>query len=67
MDYKIERKLYLKEFKKRLDKYINHPLHNYKPTNFNYLSQGGQSKVLSFHSNSLKTDLVIKIYPSKFF
>jgi hypothetical protein len=66
MDSKIEKKIYLKEFKKRLDQYINHPLHNYKPSNFNFLSQGGQSKVLSFYSENLKTDLVIKIYPGKF-
>ncbi|CDW79880.1 kelch motif family protein [Stylonychia lemnae] len=67
MDFKIQKKLYLKEFNKNLEKYVNHPLHEYKPANIQFLAQGGQSKILSFYSENMKRDLVIKIYQAKYF
>lgn len=46
---------------------MNHPLNSYKPTNFKWKGQGGQSKVLGFYSVSRKKDLVVKIYPALYY
>lgn len=63
----IEQKNYAKEFEKRLAAFVNHPLNLYKPSNFRWLGSGGQSKVLSFYSETRKSDLVVKIYPAVFY
>ena len=63
----IERDNYVKEFSKRLQAFVNHPLNSYKPTNFKWKGQGGQSKVLGFYSQTRKKDLVVKIYPAVYY
>ena len=63
----IERDNYVKEFSKRLSAFVNHPLNSYKPTNFKWKGQGGQSKVLGFFSQTRKKDLVVKIYPAVYY
>ena len=46
----IERENYVKAFAERLAAFVNHPLNSYKPSNFKWKGQGGQSKVLGFYS-----------------
>ena len=68
MSYKqIERENYVKEFAKRLAAFVNHPLNSYEPTDFKWKGEGGQSKVLSFYSQTQKKELVVKIYPAVYY
>ena len=63
----IERENYVAEYSKNVANFPNHPLNQYQPKNFAFKGQGGQSKVLSFFSESRKKDLVVKIYPAVYY
>lgn len=56
----------MEEFESALQRYANHPLNSYEPTDFKFAGKGGQSEVLSFYSNTLEQELVVKIYNSQF-
>ena len=64
MEQGFDKQAYVTSFESKLSEYENHPLNHYQPTKFRFAGLGGQSKVLSFYSELLKKDLVVKIYPS---
>jgi hypothetical protein len=38
----------------------------YKPVDIKFVALGGQSKIFSFHSETLDRDFVLKLYDSKY-
>lgn len=67
MDQLFDKDAYVKDFSEKLESFSNHPLNYYEPKQFKFAGLGGQSKVLSFYSQKIKKELVVKIYPSLFY
>lgn len=67
MDNAFDKEAYAAEFGQKLAQFSNHPLNYYQPKNFKFMGLGGQSKVLSFYSETAKKELVVKIYPAVFY
>ena len=67
MDNKFDKEAYAADFGKKLSLFSNHPLNYYQPRDFKFMGLGGQSKVLSFYSETAKKELVVKIYPALFY
>lgn len=67
MDNVFDKEAYAAEFSQKLSQFSNHPLNYYKPRDFKFMGLGGQSKVLSFYSETAEKDLVVKIYPAVFY
>ena len=70
LDFRLQRKQYLKEIRKFLkvggEGGNEHPLMMYRPTDIRFVALGGQSKIFSFHSETLERDLILKLYDWKY-
>ena len=53
MENQFDKDAYVAEFSQKLAQFTNHPLNYYKPKDFKFMGLGGQSKVLSFFSDTV--------------
>ncbi len=70
LDFRLQRRQYLKEIKKILKRGgedgNEHPLMMYRPVDIKFVALGGQSKIFSFHSETLERDMILKLYDWKY-